>query len=96
VDTLFSPSQSICCAVEKDKKITTLDENSIRELIGEEQAGDKAAAKVKKQQLKKQKKQVQARLAKDSGADNDDNGEEDEDEDEDLGAFAKTNKTKKR
>ncbi|GKY94264.1 hypothetical protein MPSEU_000392200 [Mayamaea pseudoterrestris] len=80
---------------QKDHKLTNLDENSIRELVGEEHAGDKLLSKAKRQQLKQQRKQVKARLAKDGIVADDDNDQGEDDED-DLGVFAKTTKAKKR
>jgi hypothetical protein len=99
-------STSNVYSTEKVQKLTHLDEDSIRELVGDDK--DKTALKVKKQQLKQQKKQVQARLAQEQKTSNNNSSnknankanavdeDDDDDEEDDLGVFAKSAKTKKR
>lgn len=89
LNTIISLYKSITV---KDKKLTNLDEGSIRDLVGEDEADTKHASKTKKQQIKKQKKQVQARLAKEQVNGVNDSIDDDEDDDN-LVAFAKKTKT---
>lgn len=86
------------CRTEREKKLSTLDEKAIQDLVGEEDESDaKKDTESKKKQ--KTKNKVQQRLAKERKTEakqsnnkkgkNTDKDVDDDDDDEDLAMFAK-------